>query len=212
MNAKKVLELLSTENYTELKRLAEAEIMQSKCATSSEKSIAKAFVKLSKQAAEEKYRLSIAGAYYKDDFLCVTNGYWGVMTKRIIGGCFMREDGDYSNLDLYNIITGHKLSRPETIMIDNNKIAQIKNAFAIDKANGDSREPAIKIYDTYIKFNYFINIYACMEKNCVLYVQKNEYIKPVLFEDDNTMAIILPLREINIKMIEKSFNIKEYEV
>lgn len=212
MNAKTVLQLLSEKDYTELKRLAEAELMQSECKTSSEKSIAKAFVKLSKQAAKEKYRPNIAGAYYKDDFLCVTNGCWGVITKRIIDGCIMREDGDYSNPDLYNIITGHKLSCPETIMIDNNKIAQIKNAFAIDKANGDSREPTIKIYDTYIKFNYFINIYACMEKNCVLYVQKNEYIKPILFEDDNTMAIILPLRVTDIKMAETSFNIKEYEV
>lgn len=137
MNAKKVLELLSTENYTELKRLAEAEIMLSKCTTASEKSMVKAFVKLSKQAAKEKYRPNIAGAYYKDNLLCVTNGNWGVATQRNITGCFMRENNEDNNFDLYNIINSHKLCSSETIIIDNNKLLQIKNAFAVDKANGD---------------------------------------------------------------------------
>lgn len=212
MNAKKVLELMSTQNYTELKRLAEAEIMQSECKTASEKYIVKAFVKLSKQAAKEKCRPNIAGAYYKDNFLCVTNGYWGAVTQRTITGCFMRENNKDNNFDLYNIINSHKLCSSETIMIDNDKLLQIKNAFAIDKANGDCRNSVIKIYNTYIDFNYFINIYACMEKNCKIYVQKEEYGKPIIFEDDMTMAIILPMRIQDEKKAEESLNVKEYEV
>ena len=212
MNAKKVLELLSTENYTELKRLAEAEIMQSVCKTASEKSMVKAFVKLSKQAAKIKYSPNIAGAYYKDNLLCVTNGYWGAITKRPITGCFMRENNTNNDFDLYNIINSHKLCSSETIIIDNNKLLQIKNAFAVDKANGDCRKAVVKIYNTYINFDYFINIYDCMDKTCKIYAQKEEYGKPIIFEDDMTMAIILPMRIKDEKKIEESFNVKAYEL
>lgn len=104
MNAKTILKLLAIQDYNELKRLALAEVSEKAQKTATERSAIKAFINLSKQAAKNKVRSRLAGAYYDGALMCITDGYRGIVTSRDIPGCVFAPSDGHGVFDLKRVI------------------------------------------------------------------------------------------------------------
>lgn len=206
MNAKKVLELLSKNDYTELERLAKEEIMQSEFKSSSEKSIIKAFIRLSKIASKESYYPRLAGAYYKNGKFCIASPYWGIMRDNGIDGCYILEESieESNKFNLEGLIPSY--SHDNIININKGKIFELKNAFETDKAQGNKKEQIIKINNTFIRFSDIIKIIDCLHDNFTFYLPENSS-GLVLLQDDFSKAVIVPKRILDKDF--DNFNIKE---
>lgn len=188
MKSEKILEMLSENKIEELKQLLREEI----CLTgSSNKSITKAIIKLSKQAEKEQRdrghytRPALAGAYVLNDKQCICNGAWGVMYDNITTGT-TNVPGDLENyFDLNKVIPS--FDNREWFEID---IAELENKVKIFKAEHKEADPTIKAKEFYY-----------IAKNVVMLADTFENVKfaiadngMMLLKGDNGKGIFLQLR------------------
>lgn len=209
MNAKKILELLNKNDYKEIERLARQEITEKECKNTTEKNIVKSFIKLSKIASKEKYRASLAGAYYKNGELCISNGYWGIMTSKSIEGCNMIDESimEEDRFDLQKCV--HKYEEQDKINISKQDVFNLKKAFELEKTTGNQNKQIVQIKNTFIDFSYLSIALDCMNDNFIMYVSDNDK-SPILIQDDFSRAVICPVCVQDKKT--SNYNIKKYEL
>lgn len=136
MNARTILKLIATQDYDELKRLALAEVCEKDAKSVSERTVAKAIIKLSLHASKNKIRPTLAGAYYDDDLMCITDGYIGFVTRRKVSGCVFAKSDGFEVFDLKYIIRKN-CPTPDTFKkMDLTAVSKIKAFFDMAKAAG----------------------------------------------------------------------------
>lgn len=206
MDAKTILKLISAQDYAEMKRLALAELSEKNAKTATEKTCMRAIVQLSKQAAKNKTCPIIAGAYYDDNLICITNGAHGIVTEREVSGCvFAPTVGSIFHLKefiLNNCPPSQKFKK-----IDTGAVANVKAFFSAAKANGDKRKQIVKIDDAFFDFTFFDSVFKCFI-DPVFAVSKNAT-RALIFKDEVSLGIILPVRIFDENEIDKRLLITE---
>lgn len=192
MNAKTILKLLSTQDYNELKRLALAEISEKSANTATERSAIKAFINLSKQAAKNKVRFRLAGAYYDGALICITDGCRGIVTSRDIPGCFFAPSDGHGVFDLKRVIRDNCPPPSMFKKIDPAAVAKIKAFFDAAKASGDKRKQLIKISGAFYDFTFFDSIFKCFIDP--VFAVADNATHPLILKDEHSEGIVLPLR------------------
>lgn len=191
MNAKTILKLLATQDYDELKRLALAELSEKSAKTATEKTRMRAIVQLSKQAAKNKMRPGIAGAYERDGALCITDGYRGIVTSLGAPGCVFATSDGRGTVDLKCVIRDNCPPAGMFEKIDPAAVARIKSFFDAAKAAGDKRKKLIKISGAFFDFTFFDSIFKCFV-DPVFAVAENS-MHPLIFKDEASEGIVLPV-------------------
>ena len=208
MNAKTILKLIATQDYDELKRLALAEVCEKDAKTVSERTVAKAIIKLSLQTAKNKIRPTLAGAYYDNDFMCITDGHIGFVTSRKVSGCFFAKSDGFNVFDLKYTIRKN-CPGPETFKkMDSATVSKIKVFFDMAKASGDKRTPLVKIGDAFFNFKLFTSVFECFI-DPVYSVSENS-IQALILKDESSEGIVLPTRIFDVRENNEYFLIAKW--
>lgn len=171
MDSKKIIKFINENKIDELKALAEQELAIASCKTTTDKSIQKSILKLSKVAHKDqiKYRPTIAGAYYKNNNTYITNGCWGYINNEHIDGLITAVEGDAIDLEkVFAPVTDTQkididVAKIEIALANNQKYVLIKNV-CFD---------ANYVKMLYTSFEQNVNIYAIPEKNLIEFFGKN---------------------------------------
>lgn len=208
MNAKTILKLISTQDYDELKRLALAEVCEKDAKSVSERTVAKAIIKLSLQVAKNKIRPRIAGAYYDNDLMCITDGYIGLVTSRKVSGCFFATSDGLNVFDLKYVIRKNCPAHETFKKMNSTAVSKIKAFFDMAKASGDKRTPLLKIGDVYFNFKLFISVYECFIDP--VFAVSDTATHPLIIKDEASEGIVLPVRISDVNENSRYFLIKEW--
>lgn len=208
MNAKTILKLIATQDYDELKRLALAEVCEKDAKTVSERTVAKAIIKLSLQAAKNKIRPTIAGAYYDDDFMCITDGYVGLVTSRKVAGCIFAKLDGFNVFDLKYTIRKNCPASETFKKMDSAAVTKIKVFFDMAKAGGDKRIPLVKIGSAYFNFKLFVSVFECFIDP--VYSVSESAVQALILKDEFSEGIVLPTRIFDERENNRYFLIKEW--
>lgn len=192
MNAKTILKLIASQDYNELKRLALAEVCEKEVKTVSERTVAKAIIKLSLQAAKNKIRPRFAGAYYDNDFMCITDGYIGFVTSRKVSGCVFAKSDGFNVFDLKYIIRKNCPGSETFKKMDSSTVSKIKVFFDMAKASGDKRTPLVKIGNAYFNFKLFDSVFKCFIDP--VYSVSENAVKALILKDEFSEGIVLSTR------------------
>ena len=207
MHAKTILKLLAMRDYDELKRLALAELTEKSAKTATEKTRIRAIVQLSKQAAKNKMRPGIAGAYERNGALCITDGYRGIVTSIEAPGCVFATSDGRGTVDLERVIRDNCPPAETFKRIDPAAVAKVKTFFDAAKAGGDKRKQVIKINGAFYDFTFFDSVFKCLI-DPVFAVADNS-MHPLILKDEHTSGIVLPIRIFDDSENEKHFLIAE---
>ena len=166
----------------------------------------KAILNLSKSAEKEqrsnnfkqyhKYvRSSLAGAYYIGNETMICNGFYGVIFNGKIEGLqmipdYQKQEESGTCFDLHKVITSDVLSanKKEDYIYN---ISELKNELKVLKATKQNLHTTINSA-TY-NLESLINLLECFE-NCKIYNNPTNNLSQLIFEGDNGIGILLPLR------------------
>lgn len=207
MNARTILKLIAKQDYDELKRLALAEVCEKDAKTVTERTVAKAIIKLSLQAAKNKIRPTIAGAYYDDDLMCITDGYVGLVTSRKVAGCVFAKSDGFKVFDLKYTIRKNCPSSETFKKMDSNTVYMLKAFFDMAKAGGDKRIPLIKIGDAFFNFKLFVSVFECFVDP--VFAVSERSIQSLILRDEFSEGIVLPTRIFDVRENNRYYLIKE---
>ena len=208
MNARTILKLIATQDYDELKRLALAEVCEKDAKSESERTVAKAIIKLSLHAAKNEIRPTIAGAYYDHDLMCITDGYIGLVTNRKVSGCFFATSDGLNVFDLKYVIRENCPAHETFKKMDSTAVSKIKAFFDMAKASGDKRTPLVKIGDAYFNFKLFLGVYECFIDP--VYSVSEKAVQALILKDEFSEGIVLPTRISDVNENSRYFLIKEW--
>lgn len=207
MNAKIILKLLSAQDYNELRRLALAELSEKSAKTATEKTRIHAIVRLSKQAAKNKMRPGIAGAYERDGALCITDGCRGIVTSLDVPGCVFAASDGHGTVDLENVIRANCPPSETFKRIDSAAVAKAKTFFDAAKAAGDKRKQLIKIDGAFYDFTFFDSIFKCFVDP--VFAVSDNATHPLILKDERSEGIVLPIRIFDDSETDKAFLMAE---
>ena len=208
MNAKTILKLIATQDYDELKRLALAEVCEKDAKSVSERTVAKAIIRLSLHAAKNMLRPTLAGAYYDNDLMCITDGYIGLVTSRKVSGCFFATSDGLNFFDLKYVIRKNCPGPESFKKMDSAAVSKIKAFFDMAKASGDKRTPLVKIGDVYFNFKLFISVFECFIDP--VFAVSDTATHPLIIKDEASEGIVLPARISDVNENNRYFLIKEW--